>query len=253
MTPSMVTPMSSGFAGYLKCDDFTTIKNGTVMWPTSVYDKYIEVITNKITAKIYCDTSAVTQPTGFSYNSWAADCSTTTSWEWGYKKYIFGSDGCVVYPPPKTAGQLLRDIIEQRQTPAIHVCRQGLRASIDIREQRARETLRRVIGDDKYQSFLRNGFVSVRGRSGLIYQIFPGHNMTCVFDRGKMVERLCVVLAKDFPPTDSLIMRYLLILNNENKFRGLANKHAVYKPNLTVQSQDQRSLVEIFKSLKKVA
>ena len=236
-----------------------TIKYGDVIysddscfWPDStVYNKVVKVITNKLYCDV-CDSLSATGPsTGFSYSSWPVDCSTTSTFEWGWKKYTFGRDG-VVYPP-KTAGQLLREIIEKRQTPAIHVRRPSLPAKVDIREQRARETLRRVIGDDKYQSFLRNGFISVRGRSGLTYQIFPGHGITSVFERGKMVERLCVVLAKDFPPTDSLIMRYLLILNNENQFRGLAIKHEVTNSKLTVQTQDQRSLVEIFKSLKKVA
>ena len=123
----------------------------------------------------------------------------------------------------------------------------------DIREQRARETLKRVVGDIKFSNFLRNGFISVKAKSGLIYQIFPGHGITSIYDQGKMTERLCVVLQGDFPPTDSLIMRYLLILNNEQQFRSLAIKHSVHSQPIAIAKQEVKSLSEIYKDLKKSA
>ena len=89
--------------------------------------------------------------------------------------------------------------------------------------------------------------------SGLSYQIFPAHGITNVYCDGLQVERLCVVLRGDFPPTDSLIMRYLVILNDENRFRGYAIKHNVFQKQPQVITGDQRSLSEIFKGLKKVA
>lgn len=153
---------------------------------------------------------------------------------------------------PRPLADRFGDIIRRRQGPTIIVARNNpLTLPIDIREERARETLRRVIGNDKFRNFLKNGFVSVRARSGLNYQIFPGHGFTSVFDKGKMVERLCVVLQGGFPPTDSLIMRYLLILNNEKQFRDLANKHSVINqlPKNSVPLIE-KSLVEIFKELK---
>lgn len=130
--------------------------------------------------------------------------------------------------------------------------RQPLAMPTDIREQRARETLRRVIGDDKFTNFIKHGFISVKARSGLVYQIFTGHGITHVFNQGNLVERLCVVLNGGFPPTDSLIMRYLLILNNESQFRKLAVKHDVsnYK-SAPVANPDLRPLSEIFAELRK--
>jgi hypothetical protein len=102
----------------------------------------------------------------------------------------------------------------------------------DIRETRARETLKRVLGDDKFKRFLKHGFVSVRAKSGLVYQIFPAHGITNVYRDGEHIERLCVVLRGSFPPTDSLIMRYLLILNDERDFRKHAIEHKVYPQKL---------------------
>lgn len=148
-------------------------------------------------------------------------------------------------------------IIQGRCAPNIAVRqntkRQALPMPADIREQRARETLRRVIGDQKYINFIKHGFISVKGRSGLVYQIFTGHGITHVFNQGNLIERLCVVLQGSFPPTDSLIMRYLLILNNEQQFRSLAIKHSISGYERSRQDNGpatDKSLAEIFKELK---
>lgn len=155
-------------------------------------------------------------------------------------------------PPLKTPAQRLREILDSRMAPNVLSSCKPLGYTKDIRELRARETLQRVLGEEKFRDFVRRGSVSVRAKSGLVYQIFPGHDFTKVYDRGKMVDQLCVVLNGDFPPTDSLIMRYLMILNNEKQFRGYAVKHGVYSAPLPAEP-DQRSLVEIFKEFKKVA
>jgi hypothetical protein len=93
----------------------------------------------------------------------------------------------------------------------------------------------------------------VIAKSGLIYQIFPGHDFTKVYNRGIMVDRYCVVLQGGFPPTDSLIMRYLLILNNEEMFKSYAVKHGAVQPHEIEMQDDNRSLLEIFKEYKKAA
>jgi len=84
-----------------------------------------------------------------------------------------------------------------------------------------------------------------------VYQIFPGHGITCVYENGKMIERLCVVLRGDFPPTDSVIVRYLMALNNEDQLWGLAIKHGVstYRPSANIRVADARPLTEIYADL----
>lgn len=168
---------------------------------------------------------------------------------WGNTWYI--DHEYVPLPLPKP-GERLRKIIQDRQAPMVFVSRKPVLMPQDEREIRARETLFRVIGADKFQKFLKDGFVSVRAKSGLVYQIFPGHGVTAVYRDGDQIERLCVVLKGEFPPTDSLIMRYLIILNDEAKFRSYAIKHQIIvkKPQIIA---DERSLTEIFKELKKVA
>jgi hypothetical protein len=168
------------------------------------------------------------------------------NWFIGTNKYKY------VAPPKPKPGDRLREIIQARHAPMVLVSRKPILTPQDEREIRARETLFRVIGADKFQKFLKDGFVSVRAKSGLVYQIFPGHGVTAVYRDGEQIERLCVVLKGDFPPTDSLIMRYLIILNDEARFRSYAIKHQVIvkKPQIVA---DERSLTEIFRELKKVA
>lgn len=154
----------------------------------------------------------------------------------------------------KSPQEQLREILQKRQAPHVITSRKGLAQTDDLREQRARETLRRVLGDDKFKRFLKHGFVSVRAKSGLVYQIFPAHGITNVYRDGEKIERLCVVLRGDFPPTDSLIMRYLLILNDERDFRKHAIKHTVYPNKVETRIvSEPESLNEIWSGLKRVA
>lgn len=149
--------------------------------------------------------------------------------------------------------QQLRDIIRGRQSPVISRNRKPIDLTADIRETRARQTLRKIVGDEQFFNFLKHGFVSLRVKSGRTYQIFPGHQLTCVYEGGKMVERLCVVLEGNFPPTDSVIMRYLLLLNDEGRFIKTANRSGPAHPLILPAIAPQESLPEIFRRLKRVA
>lgn len=171
-------------------------------------------------------------------NPYSLTSSDSTSY-WNY-------DWEAVVVPPKDR---LREIIRKRQSPIIINSRKHIQHTQDLREIRARETLKLVIGDEKYRNFLRNGFVSAKAKSGKIYQMFPGHDMTTVYLDGKKIEKLCVVFKGNFPPTDSLIMRYLLILNDEEDFRKHAIRHTVYPASIQEVDVDNRSLPEIYRGM----
>ncbi len=167
--------------------------------------------------------------------------ATTTNW-YDYNAYYL-TQIC------KSPQEKLKDILKERLSPRI-ITRKHLDRSTDVREERARDTLKRLIGDNKYRLFVKHGFVSVKQpKSGKVYQIFPGHGITQVYKDGQMIERLCVVLKGNFPPTDSVIVRYLMILNNEEEFSKLAVKHSVFaksKHNVVLT----RSLPEVYAKLK---
>jgi hypothetical protein len=193
--------------------------------------------------------NASTNSTGWDLEQVIRDTS-RQMWEWHYRWNR--GEVCRETISPKTPQERLREIIQSRQSPLIVRARKVVKPTDDIRELRARETLRRVLGEDGFRAFVRNGFISVRARSGLRYQIFPGHGITNVYRDGEQVERLCVVLRGDFPPTDSIIMRYLLILNDEQDFRKHAISHQVYPQKMvraTVEAAP-RSLPELFRGMK---
>lgn len=143
------------------------------------------------------------------------------------RNYYRWTDYNGVVSPPLAPSERIRQMIRDRVSPAIHRRRTSMSIAMDIREERARQTLRRIIGEQAYKRFIRDGFITVVPKSGLTYRIYPGHGITQVYDRGIMVDRLCVVLQGNFPPTDSLLMRYLLILNDEGEFSKYAVKHSV--------------------------
>jgi hypothetical protein len=149
----------------------------------------------------------------------------------------------------------LKLILRERRAPAIRATRFGLTRTSCPREQRARETLKLVVGDEAYQRFLRSGFVVARNSSsGRVYQIFPGHQFTRVYENGQCIEQLCVVLKGNFPPTDALIVRYLMALNNEARLWQLANKQGALlsrgKANIVVVGKPTRTLPELFSEFK---
>lgn len=153
---------------------------------------------------------------------------------------------------PLTPGDRLREILRSRHAPAIGGNQKPLLPAVDPRELRARETLCMLLGADKYRRFQTRGFVAIRAKSGLIYRLFPGYRQVEVYRAGVLIEKLCIVLRGDFPPTDWLIMRYLLVVNDEADFRKRANlntigAHARAEP----AAIDQRPLAEIFAELRK--
>lgn len=159
------------------------------------------------------------------------------------------------------AATRMKEILKSRIAPPIIVKRRELSRTKDIKEIRARQTLRRLIGEKDFQRFVVRGFITFKGNSGRVYQIFPGHQKVMVWQNGKRIEELCVVLTGDFPPTDSVIMRLLLIQESEDRFKGLANVFAPsYSPGtvrqlneIVVQEELEKSLTlpEIFSKLKK--
>ncbi|MGQ4828621.1 hypothetical protein, partial [Enterococcus faecalis] len=71
---------------------------------------------------------------------------------------------------------------------------------------------------------------------------------------GKQLDRLCVVLKGEYTPTDSLIVRYLMIMNDEENFKKIAIVHRVHTQRPQHQPVERtiqaESLPDIYKRLK---
>ncbi len=153
----------------------------------------------------------------------------------------------------------LKEMIEERQAPAIlHASawnRIPTKPPTDIREERARQILRMVVGEEQFRCFLTKGFVTVRGQSGrYFYQVKPGHTNVNVFENGKCVESLCVQLNGNFPPTDSLVSRVLMLWNDEDELWAVANKRGprtIWKATTPLEMPDMRPLPVILADLRK--
>lgn len=191
----------------------------------------------------------------------AYDDTNTDTVVWGkYHKtlanpaWLYDLSGSLsVRTPLESPLSRLQKIIQARQSPLIISSRKHIKITDNSQELRARETLRRILGEDRYQRFLKDGFVTIRGRSGKTYQVFPNTHFTNVYLDGEMIERLCVVLKGNFPPTDSLIMRYLLILNDEEDFRRHAIVHRAISNKSRTNPVDNRPLTEIYREIIKAA
>lgn len=140
-------------------------------------------------------------------------------------------------------------IIKHRMAP-VFMKRHGIGQAENEAELAARETLKKIIGDAKFRRFLKHGHISVKAKSGLVYQLFSGSRHAQVYENGKCIESVCVVLDGDFPPTDSLIMRYLLILNDEQDFRKIANISRHTLSTTCNFAADNRLLVDIYQEIK---
>jgi len=129
-----------------------------------------------------------------------------------------------LYIKPPTKKELFQQMLKQKLAPQILFKRNGLSIPLKDPEKRARETLKEIIGEQRFNRYLKHGFLTLKGQSGLIYQIFPGQQMTQAWKNGQLLERLCVVFVdSSLPPTDSVIMRMLSILDSEEEFRKRAN------------------------------
>jgi hypothetical protein len=97
-----------------------------------------------------------------------------------------------------------------------------------VSEDKARRLLLRFVGWRRFARYMRDGFISIRGRSGKVYQIFPGSDHTSVWEPTREgyrnIEDLCVCIQDPhIPPTDSVVVRMLMIEYNEDEFRAQCN------------------------------
>lgn len=88
--------------------------------------------------------------------------------------------------------------------PSPRPTRRPVRLPSSAAEVRARNSLRDCLSEREYKRFLVNGFLLVRGASGLVYQAFLDQRRTAVWRSGKMIAELCIHTL-DCPPSDHLL------------------------------------------------
>jgi len=113
----------------------------------------------------------------------------------------------------------------QALLPSAKATRFGLPKTDNFAELKARQLLKSFIGGERFRRYLKDGFISVTSPvTGLVYQIFPGHQSVVVRDKGKRTASCCIVFRDtSLPPTDWVIMRMSLIMADETTFYEKAN------------------------------
>jgi hypothetical protein len=205
---SNTVTFSSGKVDYVTYDDKWKWTDDSTDW--SYTNPYLEYTTNK---------TAATNDAQYIYRIDDSEDYITVDYQWG-------GDVTIKLPlsPEEQKRQQIIDRLRQNLAPQILVKRFGLGNARKPSEAKAREALLSIIGSHRFRRYLKNGFVSIRGKSGRIYQIFPGHKHTKVWFNGVHIEDLCVIMVdSSLPPSDSVIMRMLMILDSEEEFRQVAN------------------------------
>lgn len=160
---------------------------------------------------------------------------------------------------PYTPAHRLREAMRLRSVPPVddRQYSRPLKGTSDEREIKARETLARIVGMDRYLKYVKRGFLAYRAKSGRVYHLTPGSETTTVYEGRKLVQRLCIYLSGapdpvdpmrlvQFPPTDALIVKFLMLKNDEEGFVKVANKQSLFP----VRQPDMRPLVEIYEEIK---
>ncbi len=167
-----------------------TLSDSTATFiPTPGYIEYVsnaaaQLVTNQVYKLV--DTNSANGGWGWSCPVWknagfttvATGCTGT-----GYWQRVEYLPQILLSPRDR-----LREILRSRHAPAIVLRGEPIKLPADHREQRARETLRMMLGEEKYRRFLTRGFVAIRAKSGLIYRLFPGYRQVEVYKLGALIE-----------------------------------------------------------------
>jgi hypothetical protein len=89
-------------------------------------------------------------------------------------------------------------------------------------ELKALQLLRRMV-PEQFRRYLKHGFVTAQGPSGLTYQIQRQSHIVTVWDKGMQVARLCVYVQETVPPTDDVVAKLLIAEMDEPELWAKAN------------------------------
>ena len=96
-------------------------------------------------------------------------------------------------------------------------------------ELTALSLLKSLVDARQWRQYLTYGFVMVRGKSGLQYQVRRGRSHVRVFSRyGRLLAELCLNPKTNVPPTDHAVMKLLMLQSGESGFWGRANVYSRY-------------------------
>jgi hypothetical protein len=93
--------------------------------------------------------------------------------------------------------------------------------TMNAAEVTALQLLRSLVTPENFRKYLKYGFVTIKGASGLVYNIYRKRHV-CVYDGQNEVASLCVHINAG-PPTDEVIAKILMCECNEPEIWQRAN------------------------------
>lgn len=97
-------------------------------------------------------------------------------------------------------------------------------------ERESEAMLRRVLSPAEYAHVAEHGWLDVRSpsRPQRIYRVPRGQGLVEVYERGRLIMRLCVQPTKWLPGGDVLAMHKYMIEANEGEYLRVAVRHFAY-------------------------
>lgn len=145
--------------------------------------------------------------------------SSATSWSTGSGSYLW---------PPMSANDRYRAAILRNMSPDLDARNGALMAANGHpAEMKARKLLRDLIGEKQFRRYMVRGFIVCQGSSGVFYRIHGGSGMVYSLTKNsggklELFEKFCVQFKDpNLPFTDSVIMRKLLVENDEFALRSV--------------------------------
>lgn len=118
--------------------------------------------------------------------------------------------------------------------------------SVSREEIAALQLLRQMVPHEQFKHYLKHGFVNVRGKSGLDYQV-RRENTIVVRERGEILATLCLYLkleGRPAPPSDHVVGKILIIEHDEHEVWTRSNVR------WETSNRDRRSLEAIGQAAK---
>jgi len=199
-------------------NQFITTKN--IYWPIHKHETFLSESITSVTPWIKCmkDNQIITTEVDYVSNT----------------NIDYVSNNEYVWIPPSREEKLRAQIQANLRPHLLRAARTDsdhtalMSQNNDMAEQRARLLLRDMIGEEAFRQYLKRGFITCQGPSGIRYRVTGGQNKIVAYMKnaqGRYVpfEELCIVVTEPMPFTDWVIWRKLMCEGDEFALRKIAN------------------------------
>jgi len=147
---------------------------------------------------------------------------------------------------------LMKEAIKKNSKIVVARSRSSLKRAVPQNEMKARDTLHDMLSESDWRRYVANGFIMVKAQSGKWYQIFNDRKRLKVYEKGVLVEEICIHSDDSCPPTDHVINMKVMVEIDEESLRKGGNISASVNPLVIAYGAERKpsNLVDLFNRLK---